>query len=126
VSDEAAVKTWRELSRQFATLSSALESALQERHELGMSEFEVLDRLAEDGHCSLRMQDLGEVIHLSQSALSRTVARLEKDGLVERVLCATDRRGVYVGLTDAGRERHAAARPTHRQVVNDTLGPVSP
>ncbi|MEV4414718.1 MarR family transcriptional regulator [Catellatospora sp. NPDC049609] len=120
--DEVAVKAWRELSRQFSSVSCALESALKEQHELGMSEFEVLDRLAEDPHQSLRMQDLGEVIHLSQSALSRTVARLEKDGLVERVLCASDRRGVYVSLTDAGRERHAAARPVHRQVIKNTLG----
>ncbi|GAA1603016.1 MarR family winged helix-turn-helix transcriptional regulator [Catellatospora bangladeshensis] len=119
--EEVAVKTWRELSRQFAALSWALESALKEQHELGMSEFEVLDRLVEDEHRCLRMQELGELIHLSQSALSRTVARLEKDGLVERALCATDRRGVYVRLTDPGQQRHAEARPTHRRVINDTL-----
>lgn len=121
--EEVSVKAWRELSRQFAAMSCALESALQEQHQLGMSEFEVLDRLVDGGECDgLRMQELGEQIHLSQSALSRTVARLEKDGLVERALCTSDRRGVFVHLTVAGRERHAAARPTHRSVINDTLG----
>ncbi|GAA2391173.1 MarR family transcriptional regulator [Catellatospora methionotrophica] len=122
--DEVAVKAWRELSRQYAALSCALESALQDQHQLGMSEFEVLDRLVDGGECAtgLRMQELGEQIHLSQSALSRTVARLEKDGLVERKLCTSDRRGVFVHPTDAGRERHAEARPTHRAVVNTTLG----
>jgi len=120
--NEVAVKTWRELSRQFTAVSSALENALQEQHKLGMSEFEVLDRLAENEHQTLRMQDLGILIHLSQSALSRTVARLERDGLVERTLCVSDRRGVYVRLTDTGQERHAAAQPTHRQVINSTLG----
>ncbi|GAA1379345.1 MarR family winged helix-turn-helix transcriptional regulator [Catellatospora chokoriensis] len=121
--DDVAVKAWRELSRQYAALSCALESALQEQHKLGMSEFEVLDRLVGAQGCTgLRMQELGEQIHLSQSALSRTVARLEKDGLVERQLCTSDRRGVFVHPTDAGRERHAAARPTHRAVINTTLG----
>ena len=60
-------------------------------------------------------------MHLSQSALSRVVARLEAEGLVERVMCKTDRRGVFACLTEAGRERHAQARPTHRGVLRETL-----
>ncbi|MBV1852560.1 MarR family transcriptional regulator [Catellatospora sp. NEAU-YM18] len=91
-----------------------------------MSEFEVLDRLAEADHESLRMQELGSSVHLSQSALSRTVARLEKEGLVERCLCAEDRRGVFVRLNEAGRVRHAQAQPTQRAVISATLPPAAP
>jgi DNA-binding MarR family transcriptional regulator len=68
------------------------------------------------------MQELSEAVHLSQSALSRVVARLEKDGLAERGLCAEDRRGIYVCITDAGRERYEAARPAHRAALAETLG----
>jgi len=68
-----------------------------------------------------RMQDLAEAVHLSQSALSRVVARLEADGLVVRAMCAEDRRGIFACLTDAGRERHAAARPAHRAVLAAAL-----
>jgi DNA-binding MarR family transcriptional regulator len=60
-------------------------------------------------------------VHLSQSALSRLVGRLEKDGLVSRGICAEDRRGVRVSLTDAGRERHAEARPVQRAVLQRML-----
>ncbi len=120
------VRRWRDVARCFTQASCHLEKALHERHGLGMSEFEVLDRLAESAKQSVRMQELGEELHLSQSALSRAVARLEKDGLVTRGLCATDRRGVFVCLTDAGRERWQAACPTHRavlaEVLADTLG----
>ena len=68
------------------------------------------------------MQDLAEAVHLSQSALSRVVARLEADGLVVRAMCAEDRRGIFACLTDAGRERYAAALPAHRAVLAEALG----
>jgi DNA-binding MarR family transcriptional regulator len=67
------------------------------------------------------MQELAEAVHLSQSALSRVVARLEADGLVTRAMCSTDRRGIFACLTEAGRERYAAARPAHRAVLAEAL-----
>ena len=86
-----------------------------------MSEFEVLERLACDCGERPRMQELAAAVHLSQSALSRTVGRLEKDGLVERAMCPEDRRGIAVCLTAEGRERYEAARPTHRRVLAENL-----
>jgi DNA-binding MarR family transcriptional regulator len=60
-------------------------------------------------------------VHLSQSALSRLIGRLEQHGLVQRSLCDLDRRGIYVCLTEAGRRRHAEALPTQRAVLAETL-----
>src|ERR671924_640543 len=111
---------WRELLCRHARTACALDEALSV-HGLGMSEFEVLERLACDCGERPRMQELAEQIHLSQSALSRTVGRLEKDGLVLRSMCPEDRRGISVCLTSAGRERYEAARPTHRRVLAETL-----
>ena len=120
---DALVANWREVARAFSLTSCRLDKALHERHGLGMSEFEILDRLAESGSDSVRMHDLGEAVHLTQSALSRAVARLEKDGLVTRGLCSDDRRAVFVCVTDAGRDRWQAALPTHREVLAETLVP---
>jgi DNA-binding MarR family transcriptional regulator len=36
-------------------------------------------------------------------------------------MCAEDRRGVFVHLTDEGIDRYRAARPTHRSVLASTL-----
>lgn len=116
------VQTWRLLAQRYHDASCALERELQERHGLGMSEFEVLDRLAGAAESKLRMQELGDQVHLSQSALSRAVARLERDGLVCRALCERDRRGVFVTLTEEGRRRQEAARPTQRAVLSEILG----
>jgi DNA-binding MarR family transcriptional regulator len=120
------VGVWREIAARHAAACSALERELGERHGLGVSDFEVLERLAESAGRQFRAQELADAVHLSQSALSRLISRLEKSGLVERCLCDRDRRGVYVTLTDAGRQRHAEAAPTHRDVLAGVLaGPVT-
>ncbi|MGN6189960.1 MAG: MarR family winged helix-turn-helix transcriptional regulator [Conexibacter sp.] len=114
--------SWRELRDRHARVSGALERALEDRHRLGLSEFEVLEQLAtaQGDHC--RMQQLCGTTHLSQSALSRLIGRLEQDGLVERKMCSEDRRGIYAALTDAGRERYEQAKPTQRAVLAEQLG----
>ena len=122
---EALAYQWRDLLSQHARTVCALDEALA-AHGLGMSEYEVLERLACECGERPRMQELAAAVHLSQSALSRTVGRLEKDGLVGRAMCPEDRRGVAVCLTDEGRERYEAARPTHRQVLAETLTPSQP
>src|SRR5262245_4491157 len=104
--DQELVDAWRGLLDAHARTHGALERALKP-YDLGVSEFEVLERLATAGEREQRrMQELGAVLHLSQSALSRVVARLERDGFAERGLCSDDRRGIFVCITDAGRARH--------------------
>ena len=120
VAEQGLVQEWHELLARYSAVFTALECRLQERHGIGANEFEALERLATcDFKC--RSADLTGAIHLSQSATSRLVARLEKEGLVERALCELDRRGIFVTITDAGREKYLAAKRTHREVLNETL-----
>jgi DNA-binding MarR family transcriptional regulator len=121
--DDAVVGRWRDLLACYSTVSCALDRALQDAHGIGMSEFEALDRLVDATCEQRRMHDLAGDMYLSQSALSRTVARLERAGLVARSMCADDRRAIFVTLTDAGRERHASARRTQRAVLAEHLVP---
>ena len=119
------VNAWRSLAARHATVATALEHELGERHGLGVSEFEVLERLAENDQHKFRVQELADSVHLSQSTLSRLIGRLEQHGLVQRNMCDADRRGIDVCLTDAGRQRHAEAVPTHRAVLAATMPPAS-
>lgn len=116
----ALVGQWRDLLDRHAAVSCALEKALQNEHGIGLSEFETLDRLVDAACGKYRMSDLAGDIHLSQSALSRAVARLERDGLVERSMCEEDRRAIFVRMTNKGRAVYEAAMPTHRTVLADT------
>ena len=114
--DDLAVE-WRGLMARHAAVSCALQTALSHNYGLGVHEFEVLEHLATADKGQCRIQELGEAVALSQSALSRLVARLEKEGLVERCMCELDRRGIYASLTPAGRKRYEQARPTQREVL---------
>jgi DNA-binding MarR family transcriptional regulator len=111
------VSAWRDMVACHAAICATLERELGERHGLGVSDFEVLDRLAESPGCQVRAQDLAESVHLSQSALSRLVDRLVKNALVERCACDLDRRGIFVVLTEEGRRRQAEAAVTHRDIL---------
>jgi DNA-binding MarR family transcriptional regulator len=122
--DADLVDRWRTLLSSYNEVANDLERALQEAHGLTVSDFETLDRLTTEDCDKRRMQDLASAMYLSQSALSRTVARLEKSGLVERTHCLDDRRGVFVELTQAGLTRHAEAKKTQLAVLATRLGPV--
>jgi DNA-binding MarR family transcriptional regulator len=132
--ERALVDRWRDILALHARTQCELDRALHP-HGLCASDFEVLDVLSEavagDGSCARRVQDIAERVHLSQSALSRLIARLEKDGLVERAWCAEDRRSVRVTLTAKGRALHDEVLPVQRAVLSRMLvdrveaGPVS-
>jgi DNA-binding MarR family transcriptional regulator len=120
-SQQAHADAWQALSRRYAAVSSALGRELDERHGLSLHEFEVLARLAVDDHEQHRMQELADAAQLTQSALSRLVARLEQEGLVKRSMCDVDRRGIFACLTERGRQRYEEALPTYRAVLAESL-----
>jgi DNA-binding MarR family transcriptional regulator len=116
-SDEELAAAWHELMSRYHRITCALDRELA-GHDLTLSEFEVL-QLLHDGEGSMRMHEIGEHAHLTQSALSRLIGRLEKDGLVERGMCIDDRRSVWACLTAAGARRYTEAKPTHRAALRD-------
>jgi DNA-binding MarR family transcriptional regulator len=115
------VASWRDLSGRHASVSDALERELHAAHGLSLSEFEVLQRLDEGPDIGIRIQLLADDVHMSQSALSRLVTRLEHEGLATRHACPLDRRGIYAVLTEPGRARVRAARPTQAHVLGEHL-----
>ena len=123
---EPVVTAWRAIAASHAAACAALEREMGKRHGLGVSDFEVLERLTESEERKFRAQDLAEAVHLSQSALSRLIDRLEKDGLVERCLCGEDRRGIYVTLTPAGRDYARAIFTVTEELNREIAGRVSP
>jgi DNA-binding MarR family transcriptional regulator len=82
-------------------------------------DFETVIRLARSPRQGLRMTDLAAQTGLSTSGVTRVVDRLEREGLVIRQACATDRRASYAALTEAGRERLATVLPQHLQDIED-------
>lgn len=114
--DELALE-WHDLMARYHRLFCALDRELQSNHGISVSDFEVLQQLDAAPEGTLRMHELGEQVHLTQSALSRLVAKLESEGMVKRALCTDDRRSVFASITSAGRKRYGQARPTQRAIL---------
>lgn len=118
---EIRAQGWRRLAALHGLIETALEKELQGAHQLSVVEFTVLDALSRQDGWHMRMQQLARAAALSSSATTRLVTRLEDRGLLTRILCADDRRGIYTELTAAGQELLAAARPTHDRVLEESL-----
>lgn len=115
--DAELVRRWHELAALKAAIANDLDHELGAKHGISGHEFEALERLAVSGRGECRALELTEALVLSQSASSRLIARLEKQGLVSRGLCEADRRGVFVCLTELGEQRYREALPTQRAVL---------
>jgi DNA-binding MarR family transcriptional regulator len=121
--DEKLAAEWHELMGRYHRITCNLDRELSSKHQLTVSEFEVLQELFYNECESVRMHELGERVHLTQSALSRLISRLESDGLLERGMCVDDRRSVWAKLTSAGAARYQEAKPTQRAILRDQAGP---
>lgn len=111
---------WRAYLRAVRLLDEELRRGL-ERHELSHPEYEILVRLSERPGRTMRMSDLAAGVVSSRSRLTHTVARLERDGLVQRRACTRDGRGVEAQLTELGWRTLQAAAHTHVDQVRSYL-----
>ena len=88
-------------------------------HGLSPIEFETLLRLSRSPDGRLRMTDLAAQTSLTASGVTRVVDRLERDSLVMRTACASDRRSLYTVITKSGRDRIAAVLPGHVKLIEE-------
>jgi DNA-binding MarR family transcriptional regulator len=105
------------LSEVYSGLMGRFSAQIAE-HGLALIEFEVLIRLSRSPEGQLRMTDLSTQTSLTTSGVTRVVDRLERDGLVRRTACPSDRRSSYTVITAAGRDRLAAVLPGHLELID--------
>jgi MarR family 2-MHQ and catechol resistance regulon transcriptional repressor len=98
-----------------------------DQHRVSPVEFEVLMRLARSPRNRLRMTDLAGQTSLSTSGVTRVVDRMDRDGLIRREACPSDRRSSYAVITEAGLSRLEEILPGHLELVQrwfiDQLSP---
>jgi DNA-binding MarR family transcriptional regulator len=107
------MRAWRAYVIGREILRKQLNRELQERHGLALADYEVLVRLSEGDNGRMRMAQLAAEVASSKSRLSHQIGRMEVAGLVQRVECGDDARGVFAEITDAGRARLDETAPTH-------------
>jgi DNA-binding MarR family transcriptional regulator len=112
---------WRAFLGGTTVLTDRLDRDLRTTHGLSMPEYEILVRLSEAPKRSIRMAELADAVSHSRSRVTHTIARLEREGIVQRGQCSDDGRGVSAHLTDHGFSVLEAAAHTHVRGVNDYL-----
>ena len=88
---------------------------------LSNQSFDVLIRLARSPGSELRMSELAAQASLTPSGLTRSVDRLQEQGLVARRVCPEDRRGAFAVLTPEGQELMDRAIPEHLAHIDEVL-----
>ena len=100
------LEKWFDFNRRQVELEALLEQTIAEQSDqsLTLKEFYLLHFLNQAQEKSLRQIDLPDKLHLSPSAVSRMVARLEAKncGLLSRRCCAQDKRASFICLTKEG------------------------
>jgi len=115
------LNNWLSLTDIQTTINNKLETELQDKYSLSLKEFYVLYFLSQTSEKKLRLQQLQEMVGLSQSAISRLVGRMEAKncGALQRSICEDDRRGIYTRLTEYGEEKCKLALVTVNEILQD-------
>jgi len=100
------LEKWFDFNRRQVELEALLEQTIAEQSDqsLTLKEFYLLHFLHQAQEKSLRQIDLPDKLHLSPSAVSRMVARLEAKNcaLLSRRCCDQDKRASFICLTSEG------------------------
>lgn len=109
-------------------VTRAAENHLREHlrvgHDTTLPRFDVMAALwrRRDG---VTMSELSRMLLVSNGNATTVVDRLEKDGLVARRQSETDRRTVFVALTDAGLRTFETLAAGHEAEVSKLFGGLS-
>ena len=100
------LEKWFDFNRRQVELEALLEQTIAEQSDqsLTLKEFYLLHFLNQAQEKSLRQIDLPDKLHLSPSAVSRMVARLDAKNcaLLSRRCCDQDKRASFICLTKEG------------------------
>ena len=114
-------RVWRGFLRTHRSITDELNRRLAKEHDLSLLHYGVLITLITDPGRRMRMTDIAERVLTSPSGMTRAVARLAEDGLVERERDPDDGRSFLVTLTPRGVRRLRKAQVTHHACVRELL-----
>jgi DNA-binding MarR family transcriptional regulator len=117
-----ASETWRAVMTAFTRVNTMLAEEMEAQSSVSLDWYSILLMLSQVEGGSMRPSDLADHLGLSRSGTTRLIDRLEKDGIVERRSCGTDRRGTFVGLTREGEQQFREAGRIHLRGINEHVG----
>ncbi len=119
-SESAYEDAFQAMRSTYLLISERFEKELAEAGLPDLGFFGVLLALNESETPS-RPRDLLCKVNVTKSGLTRLVDRIEKEGLVERTYCPSDRRGTFLVITDEGRNTLAKMLPVRERVFRESF-----
>ncbi len=120
----AAIAAFVRLVRANAAVTRQLSARLSADHGVSLNAYEALLLLARAPDSRLRRVDLANTLLLTAGGVTRLLDGLEREGLVAREECSSDRRVTYAVLTKAGRDKLREASKSHTRQIRQLLGGV--
>jgi DNA-binding MarR family transcriptional regulator len=117
-----AIEAFVRLVRAHVAVTRHLSAQLSADHGLNLNAYEALLHLARAPDRRMRRVDLANGLLLTAGGVTRLLDGLERDGLVAREECASDRRVSYAVLTEAGRAKLREASKSHTRQIGELLG----
>jgi DNA-binding MarR family transcriptional regulator len=111
------LKMWIRLLGVARAAEGDLREFLRVRHDTTLPRFDVLSALYRRRE-GVTMSELSRMLLVSNGNSTAVVDRLEQDGLVRRTQSDTDRRTVFVALTEAGFARFEGLAADHERAVS--------
>ena len=119
--DDPVLRTFGLLIEVSGRLQRSLGQGLEDRVSLPLGWLEVLLRLVRSEGEQLAMGVLANQIVLTTGGVTRLIDRMESAGYVERRPCPTDRRVLYAGITEAGRQKLSEAVGVHLEGLREAF-----
>ncbi len=122
----------KSISSTFVIQNALLASRLSKRvgnrlsaHGISLSEYLVMHYLDASPHNGVPRIELADHLGMSASGVTRLIAPLQKNNIVEKVTNPRDARQSLVKLSKSGRRLYKEASTSFEHITNDLIGHLS-
>jgi len=122
--DHHALRIWLRLLTCTQMIERRVRSRLRERFATTLPRFDLMAQL-ERHRDGLKMNELSRMLMVTGGNITAIVDQLEREGLVERLDDAADRRAFRIRLTPLGRKTFAEMARAHEEWVVELLAGLS-
>ena len=116
------VAAWRQLLICQSQIVRLVEREFESQSLVSFTFYDILFHLRHAPDREMRFRDINGEVVLSRSALSRCLDRMAAEGLVAKLDCPEDPRGLVVQITSKGEAELKKAWPVYRNLIVNLFG----
>jgi DNA-binding MarR family transcriptional regulator len=116
------VAAWQQLLLCQSRIVRMVEREFESQGLVSFGFYDILLQLRHSPKREKRFREINGEVVLSRSALSRCVDRMTASGLVEKLECPEDPRGLIVRITPKGERELRKAWPVYRRLIEICFG----